>query len=139
MQDARKHRLHFRVVPCRDTCPAKLPESRSPAAAGRALKRSVCRNGIGSIYDRACRFPGITPRRSSGMAGQSGVNISVHPANFSKPLYTIPCRTRTRSLSKNNETMRHILLPFGLCIYLAANRHGLSEFVPVYFGVSGRL
>ena len=30
---------------------------------------------------------------------------------------TIPCRTRTRSLSKNNETMRHILLPFGLCIF----------------------
>lgn len=49
MQDARKHRLHFRVILCRDTCPAKLPESRSPAAAGRALKRSVCRNGIGPM------------------------------------------------------------------------------------------
>ncbi len=116
MQDARKHRLHFRVVPCRDTCPAKLPESRSPAAAGRAIKRSVCRNGIGSIYDRACRFPGITPRRSSGMAGQSGVNISVYPANFSKPLYdTVPHKDSV-SLEKywNNQA---IMLPSGLCIF----------------------
>ena len=40
---------------------------------------------------RICRMPGSTPRRSSGMAGQSGVNISGHPANFSKSLYdTVP-------------------------------------------------
>ena len=66
--------------------------------------------------NRACRFPGITPRRSFGMAGQSGVNIPVHPANFSKPLYdTVPHKDSV-PLEKywNNQA---IMLPFGLCTF----------------------
>ena len=66
--------------------------------------------------NRACRFPGITPRRSFGMAGQSGVNIPVHPANFSKPLYdTVPHKDSV-PLEKywNNQA---IMLPSGLCIF----------------------